>query len=122
LYQIYSPGESSETPKSTNFGSAYPYLGNIFPNLDVPKCAENWLFFHIAILEGRYRMMRPNALSSGQMTPADRRSELCAILARGLIRLRMRDNAKLSGDTGEFPLHNSANQSGIAETLKRRTA
>ena len=67
-------------------------------------------------------MMRPNALSPDQMTPSERRAELCVILARGLIRLRMRDQAEHSGNTGEFQLHNSADQSGTAEPLKRRPA
>jgi hypothetical protein len=67
-------------------------------------------------------MMRPNAPPPDQMTPADRRAEFCALLARGLIRLRIRDQAELSGNNGEFRLHNSAEQSGTAEPLNRRTA
>jgi len=67
-------------------------------------------------------MIRPNAPPPDQMTPTERRGELCVLLARGLIRLRMRENAELSGNAGEFRLHNSPNQSGTAETLKRRTA
>jgi len=92
-----------------------------FQMSDVPKCAGNWLFIHIAIPEGRYRMMRPNAPPLDQMSPTERRGELCVLLARGLIRLRMRDQAELSGNIGEFQLHNSADQSGTAETLNRRT-
>ncbi len=64
----------------------------------------------------------PNPLHPDKMTPADRRAELCTLLARGLIRLRMRENGELSGNTGEFRLHNSPTQSGTAQTLKRRTA
>ena len=66
-------------------------------------------------------MMRPNAPPLDQMSPTERRGELCVLLARGLIRLRMRDQAELSGNIGEFQLHNSADQSGTAETLNRRT-
>ena len=67
-------------------------------------------------------MMRPNSLCPDQMSPTERRGELCALLARGLIRLRMHEEAELSGNTGEFQLHNSADQSGTAETANRRTA
>jgi len=67
-------------------------------------------------------MKRPNSYPSDQMSPTERRAELCTLLARGLIRLRMRENSKRSGNTGEFRLHNSPDQSGTAETMKRRTA
>jgi len=67
-------------------------------------------------------MNRPNTSPPDQMSPTERRAELCAILARGLIRMRMRKEAELSGNNGEFRLHNSADQSGTAETLKRRPA
>jgi len=69
-----------------------------------------------------YPFAGPNPLHPDKMTPADRRAELCALLARGIIRLRMRDQAELSGDAGEFRLHNSPDQSGTAEPLNRRTA
>ncbi len=69
-----------------------------------------------------YPFVGSNPLSPDQMSPTERRGELCALLARGLIRLRMRDQAELSSNTGEFRLHNSADQSGTAETLRRRTA
>ena len=65
---------------------------------------------------------RPNTLPPDQMSPSERRRDLCALLARGLIRMKLRDQAELSGNTGEFRLHNSADQSGTAEPLKRRTA
>jgi hypothetical protein len=67
-------------------------------------------------------MKRPNALHPDKMTPADRRAELCGLLARGLIRLRMRDAVQLSANTRESSLHNPANQSGTAEPTHRRTA
>ncbi len=67
-------------------------------------------------------MNRPNTQPPDQMSPTERRAELCTLLARGLIRLRMRENSELSGNTGEFRLHNSPEQSGTAETLKWRPA
>ena len=71
---------------------------------------------------GPFMMKRPNTSPPDQMSPPERRAELCTLLARGLIRMRMRQNNELSGNTGEFRLHNSADQSGTAETLKRRPA
>ena len=71
---------------------------------------------------GPFMMKRPNTSPPDQLSPTERHAELCALLARGLIRLRMRENAELSGNTGEFRLHNSLEQSGTAETLKRRPA
>ena len=35
-------------------------------------------------------MKRPNPLPPDHMTPAERRAELCAILALGLVRLRVK--------------------------------
>ena len=45
-----------------------------------------------------------NPLPASAMTPLERRAELCRILARGLVRLRMRE-AQLSAATGESSLH-----------------
>lgn len=59
-----------------------------------------------------------NALNPNLMSAKERRSELCAILARGIVRLRMRDAA----DTGEHGLHFSPDQSGGANPTARRTA
>ena len=50
-------------------------------------------------------MKRPNPLPPDLMTPAERRTELCGLLALGLIRSRMRDGGKVSDDTGESCLH-----------------
>lgn len=63
-----------------------------------------------------------NPLNPNLMSPMERRAALCAILALGLIRLRMRESGQLSAGHGEFPLHNSPDQSGHATTEKRRTA
>ena len=56
------------------------------------------------------------------MSPMERRRELCRLLALGLVRLKMRERSQVSDETGEFPLHNSADESGHATTEKRRTA
>jgi hypothetical protein len=64
----------------------------------------------------------PNPLPPEGMTPAERRAELCRLLATGLVRLRLRDRAQLSAKKGDFSLHNSANQSGHATSRKRRNA
>ena len=44
-------------------------------------------------------MKRPNPLPPDQMTPAQRRAELCGLLALGLLRLRMREMGEVSEDT-----------------------
>lgn len=65
---------------------------------------------------------RPNPLSPFLMSPAERRIELCALLALGLIRLRMRDRSEVSGDIGESSLHIQPGQSAHATPTHRRTA
>jgi hypothetical protein len=67
-------------------------------------------------------MKRPNSLPPGLMTPAERRAEICCLLALGLIRLRQRDTVQLSDGYGESSLHNSADQSIHATPTHRRTA
>ncbi len=62
-----------------------------------------------------------NPLPPATMTPRERRAELCALLALGLIRLRMREQGQHVEETGEFPLHNSVEQSGSAGPTTRRT-
>ncbi len=59
-------------------------------------------------------MKRPNPVHPSKMTPAARRAELCALLGVGLARLHQRRRAQLSEENGEFPLHNSLEQSGSA--------
>ena len=67
-------------------------------------------------------MKRPNPLPPDYMTPAERRAELCRILALGLIRLRARQSSGLSASIGDIPLHNSPDQSGHTTPNHRRTA
>jgi len=56
------------------------------------------------------------------MTAAERRAELCAILARGIVRLRLRDATQVTGDKEKFGLHFPPAQSGHANPSNRRTA
>ena len=67
-------------------------------------------------------MKCPNPLPPEMLSPAERRAELCRLLAAGLVRLRMRENRQLTAEKGEFPLHNSRDQSGSAGPTDRRTA
>ncbi|ADZ72177.1 hypothetical protein [Polymorphum gilvum] len=53
---------------------------------------------------------RPNPLAPSAMTPAERRAELCGLLALGLVRLRLRERGEPSVDTGEIRLHYQADQ------------
>jgi hypothetical protein len=68
------------------------------------------------------RMKRPNPLPADQMTPAERRAELCGLLALGLVRLRMRDGGEVSDDTGERCLHYPPDQCRHATPTRRRNA
>ena len=67
-------------------------------------------------------LRRPNALSPILMSPTERRAELCGLLALGLVRLRMRDQAEVSDVTGESSLHIQPDQSAHATPTHRRTA
>lgn len=65
-------------------------------------------------------MKRPNALPPNQMSAAERRAELCELLASGLIRLRMGD--QVSDRNGESCLHYQGDQCLHATDLERRDA
>ncbi|TBN43620.1 hypothetical protein EYE42_00280 [Paracoccus subflavus] len=67
-------------------------------------------------------MKRPNPLPPDKMTPAERRAELCGLLASGLVRLRMRDGGEVSDDTGERCLHSPPDQCRHATPTHRRNA
>lgn len=67
-------------------------------------------------------MKRPNPLPPDLMTPAERRAEICCLLALGLIRLRQRDTVQLSDGYGESSLHNSSLQSVHATRIQKETA
>jgi hypothetical protein len=67
-------------------------------------------------------MKRPNPLNPHLMSPAERRAELCSLLALGLIRLKMRDTDQASEPNGEFPLHYAPNQRVHATPTHRRNS
>ena len=46
-----------------------------------------------------------NPYPAPRMTPVARRAELCAILALGLRRLKLRNSGEVSDHTGESSLH-----------------
>ena len=52
-----------------------------------------------------------NPLSPTLMSQKERRAELCAILARGVLRLKMRDAGQIVEDLGESSLHFPPEQS-----------
>jgi hypothetical protein len=55
-------------------------------------------------------VMRMNALDPDLLSSDERLAAVAAILAAGLIRLRIRQSSQLSGDCGESPLDCSPNQ------------
>lgn len=67
-------------------------------------------------------MKRPNPLPPHQMTAAERRAELCRILALGLIRLRLRERGAIPGGAGEISLHYPPDQCRHATATQRRKA
>ena len=62
-----------------------------------------------------------NALSPFRMTPAERRAELCRLLAAGLVRLRARALDKSVAESGST-LHSPPDRSGHANRTRRRDA
>jgi hypothetical protein len=52
----------------------------------------------------------PNPIDAAHMTPAERLAEVCAILARGLVRLKARQSRQVSGEHGDSCLDFSPNQ------------
>jgi len=67
-------------------------------------------------------MHLPNPLHPDRMTAGERRAELCAILARGIARLRLRNATQVTGERENFGLHFPPDQSGHANPSNRRTA
>lgn len=64
----------------------------------------------------------PNMLHPESMSPAERRAELCSLLALGLIRLRLKTLTQISDANGESSLHNSDDWSIHATAVKTETA
>lgn len=56
-------------------------------------------------------MKRPNALQPDGMSAQERRTELCGLLALGLVRLNQRESRQNTDIYGESSLHNSARPS-----------
>lgn len=67
-------------------------------------------------------MPGPNPLLPFHMSPAERRAELCRILALGLVRLLQRQSSELSEGTGESSLHCPPDQSSHATPTDWRPA
>ena len=67
-------------------------------------------------------MKRPNPLPPDRMTPAERRAELCGLLALGLVRLQMLKSSEVSATIGESSLHFPPDRSGHAKPKQRRVA
>lgn len=61
-----------------------------------------------------------NPLHPRHLTPAERRAELCRILALGLVRLHTRKTLQHPAAHGDFSLHNPPDQSGSADARHRR--
>jgi hypothetical protein len=65
----------------------------------------------------------PNAFSPNRMTTAERLTEVASILAAGLVRLRLRQSTRQSGERENSFVDFTANQSGGAvETLATENA
>lgn len=67
-------------------------------------------------------MKRPNPLPPDQMIPAERRADLCGLLALGLVRLLIRDQAEVSDKIGESSLHYPVDEWRHATPIQRRNA
>lgn len=67
-------------------------------------------------------MKRPNPLPPDQMTAADRRAELCALLALGLVRHMQRERGEPSDETGEIRLHSPSDRCRHATPNPTETA
>jgi hypothetical protein len=67
-------------------------------------------------------MKRPNPLHPDLMTPAERRTELCGLLALGLVRLMQRERGEPSDVAGEIRLHYPADRCRHATPTHRRDA
>jgi hypothetical protein len=63
---------------------------------------------------------RPNPLAPSAMTPAERRAELCGLLALELMRLKMKDEPEPADGTGEIRLHYPPDRCRHATPTHRR--
>ena len=67
-------------------------------------------------------MKRPNPLPPNQMSAAERRAELCGLLALGLVRLLGKDGREVSDNTRERCLHYPEDQCRHVPPTHRRNA
>lgn len=67
-------------------------------------------------------MPGPNPLSPALMSPAERRAALCAILALGLLRLKVRNAGQIAENTGDSSLHIRPEQSVCRNATDGETA
>ncbi|PKP71726.1 MAG: hypothetical protein CVT82_01565 [Alphaproteobacteria bacterium HGW-Alphaproteobacteria-4] len=67
-------------------------------------------------------MKRPNPLPPDQMTAAERRAELCGLLALGLVRLMRRERSEPPEGAGEIRLHYPADRCRHATQNPTETA
>ena len=67
-------------------------------------------------------MKRPNPLPPAQMTPEERRAELCGLLALGMVRLMQRERGEPSDENGEIRLHYPADRCRHATRNPTETA
>ncbi len=63
-----------------------------------------------------------NPLHPRHMKPQERRAQLCAILARGLLRLRLRQSTELFEPGGDSSLHSAPDRSGHATPTREEKA
>jgi hypothetical protein len=61
-----------------------------------------------------------NPLSPHHLSPLERRRELCAILARGLVRLLAGQSSEVVAEIGESSLHSAPDRSSHATATHRR--
>lgn len=64
----------------------------------------------------------PNPHHPSRMTPAERRAELCALLARGLVRLKRGGEGDTVGDPGDIRLHYPADRCRHAPPIREEDA
>ena len=64
----------------------------------------------------------PNPLPPARMTAAERRAELCALLARGLVRLKRGGEGDAVGDPGDIRLHFPADRCRHATPAREEDA
>lgn len=63
-----------------------------------------------------------NPLDPNLMTTRERLGTICEILARGIVRLRLRDATETAADTGESSLHFAPARSGHANANRPKDA